>query len=214
MPTPTVTNPIFDCGTLDPMRTRVFVTTNESGMEETRCERRPRGRGIMMVDTCGHTIFFRTTNSIAEVSERDPYGQQKLAEKTVANAKWQTEPMIPWLQCPQQGPYEFRLPPHLRTGSKCTRAADGQPIGEDRTGESHPCKCMLQVRAERQAVNAERERKRDPMTTINQAILNNSQATTSKLTELLGNLVASGTIPATPPPPTPAPSPSGGGRTK
>ena len=182
-------NNSFDCGRYEPMRIRVFVV-EEDGRRITRSERRPRGRGLVMVDTNGNTIFFRTTNAISEKSERDEYGLQKLHEKTQENVLWQTLPMIPFLKCPQMTEFEHRLPPHLRTGRRCTVAADGSQIGEDKSGESHPCKCMVDVRAERQAANTARESNRDPKTTIQQAILNNSQETTAKLTELLGQLVA------------------------
>jgi threonine dehydrogenase-like Zn-dependent dehydrogenase len=53
---------------------------------------------------------------------------------------------------------------------------------------------MVDLKAERMARQNEIEANRDPKTTIQQAMLDNSQAATSKLTELLDKLVTSGAI--------------------
>lgn len=169
-------NASFDCGRFDPMRTRVHVT-DENGKRVTRADRRPRGRGLLMLDTQGNTIFFRTTNAISVTDERNEYGLQKLSEKTRANPLWQTEPMIPFLTCPQMTEFQFRMPSHLQTGKRCTIAADGHPIGEA-DGNPHPCICMASLRAERQAANIEREDSRAEKTTVMQELLANAQEST------------------------------------
>jgi hypothetical protein len=186
-------NPIFDAGRKTPMMTRVFLA-EENGKKFTRSERRPRGRLIMMLDSQGNTIPLKLSNALSERATEDPYGMRILAQKTRPNADWQTDPMVPYLACPQQTEYEFRMPIHMRTGVRCGVAADGREIGEDRQGNEHPCKCMVALKAERMERQNEVEANRDPKTTIQQAMLDNSQAATSKLTELLDKLVTSGAI--------------------
>lgn len=186
-------NPIFDAGRQQPMQTRVFVA-EENGKKFTRSERRPRGRLLVMLDAMGNDLPLRLSNAISERGTEDPYGVRILAQKSRANHDWQTDAMIPYLVCPQQTDYEFKMPPHLRSGVRCSISADGNVIGESRDGTAHPCKCMVALKSERQAKNAEIEANRDPKTTIQQAMLDNSTATAAKLTDLLDALVKTGAI--------------------
>lgn len=179
-------DPIFDAGTRQALRTRTF--TDKDGI--LRSERRPNGRLIMMIDSAGNEIPLRLTNAISEGHEFDPYGQEVLRSKTAKQTVWKTDPMVPSLSCPQQTQYEYLLPDHLKTGKRCAVAADGQPIGESKIdGSGHHCICILKLKQERQDRQNKLEASRDEKTTIQQAILNNSQETTSKLTELLGQLM-------------------------
>lgn len=176
---------IFDAGRMQALRTRSFV--NGDGVLVS--ERRPNGRIMMMIDSAGNEIPLRLTNAISVTTERDPYGQEKIAQKCAPNALWKTDPMIPSGICPQQTEFEFRLPQHLKTGRRCTHAVDGHSVGEDKNGDRHWCKCITDLVKERRDRQNAIERTRDPMTTIQQAILNNSQDTTAKLTDLLGKLM-------------------------
>jgi len=186
-------NPIFDCGNKKPMRTRTF-RAEENGKPITRTERRPQGKYLMVIDTYGNEVPLKLHNAISEQAQQDPYKIYIQYLKATPNAEWGTQPMIPSTVCPQQTEYEFRLPDHLRSGRRCGAAADGQPVGEDRLGNIHWCKCIKQLVHERREVNREIEEARDPKTTIMQAVLNNSQETTAQLTQLLKNMVDTGMI--------------------
>lgn len=189
---------IFDAGRLEPMRTRSYVAKDEDGHEVIRAERRPRGRGLYMIDSMGSEIWLRLTNAIANDAERDPWGQEILSSKCAQNPKWKTEPMIPAAHCPQMTEHQYKLPTHLQTGRRCESAVDGAPVGEDRSGNRHYCKCITQLQKERRERNDKIEAMRDPRTTIQEALLNNSQATTAKLTDLLSKLTATPELTPTP----------------
>lgn len=187
-------NPIFDCGNKKPMRTRTF-RSEENGKPVTRTERRPQGKYLMVIDSYGNEVPLKLHNAISEQAHQDPYKLHIMYAKATANPEWGTHSMIPSATCPQQTEYEFRMPEHIRSGRRCTVAADGQPVGEDRSGTIHWCKCIKQLIDERRTANRELEEARDPKTTIMQAVLNNSQETTAQLTQLLKNMMESGVIP-------------------
>ncbi len=182
-------NPVFDCGNKKPMRVRTFRAPNAQGRMVTRTERRPQGKYLMVVDHYGHVNPLKLHNSISEMSEFDPYKMHQLSSpKMRGNPEWGLDPMIPVCSCPQQTSAQFHLPSHLQTGTACRVAVDGKSIGEDQAGEIHWCQCIEQLVKERRERNAELEASRDPKTTIQQAILNNSQETTSQLVKLLEHI--------------------------
>ncbi len=186
-------NPIFDCGKFKPMRSRVFRTT-EDGKPVTRAERRPQGKYLMVIDHYGNELPLKIHNAISEQAVHDPYGIWIKQNKFRRNHEWNTDPMIPSTMCPQQTEHEFLLPHNLRTGQRCSLAADGHPIGEARDGSIHWCKCIAALVKDRVAANQEVEQARDPRTTIMEATLNNSQEMNQKLARLLENMVESGAI--------------------
>lgn len=201
-------NPVFDAGNKKPMRTRTF-RAEENGKPVTRTERRPQGKYLMVIDSAGNELPLKLHNAISEQAQFDPYGMHQKAIKTTGNTEWGTSPMIPSIGCPQATEHMHRLPEELQTGHKCTRAHDGQTLGEDSNGNIHWCKCIKALVDQRRERNAEVEGARDPRTTIQQAILNNSQETTAQLTTLLKNLVDSGIVPK---PADPAPAPVSKGK--
>jgi hypothetical protein len=186
-------NPVFDAGNKKPMRVRTF-RAEENGKPVTRTERRPQGKYLMVIDSAGNEVPLKLHNAISEQAQFDPYGLHQKAIKTMPNTEWGTSPMIPSMGCPQATEHMHKLPEELQTGQKCVRAHDGQTIGEDNAGNIHWCKCIKGLVDQRRAKNAEIEAARDPKTTIQQAILNNSQQTTEKLVDLLDKLTKTGAI--------------------
>lgn len=183
-------NPVFDCGNKKPMRVRTFRTRNAAGREVTRTERRPQGKYLMVVDHYGNVNPLKLHNAISEQSDFDPYKMHQLAVKMRGNAEWGIDPMVPVTACPQQTAAQFSLPVDLQTGNACRVAIDGHPIGEDRAGDLHWCQCIEKLVARRRERNAEVEGSRDPKTSLQQSILNNSQETTKHLVHLLDHITA------------------------
>lgn len=61
---------------------------------------------------------------------------------------------VDYHRCPKADGSQQYLPKDMRGGHPCTQADDGQAIGMDRSGESHPCPCVVAIEKARKAKNA------------------------------------------------------------